>query len=776
MLGKKEAAIVLEEMGRAIPEAQWIRPAGRGAGARDACRMALFGLEVHLEARPEPARVQLTACDRYRLYVNGRPVVAGPLKGDQWNRYVETVDLSPYLKYGKNTLVAQVVSYALGETHSAEAAPYAIYTAPEGLRFLLEGRLGVSDVSTRTAPWRAVEIRAFHLDNTGTELAGTTEAVDLSCFPPYWRRQVTAWPRAEACGDCRLDAYGQLAPQQLKARPIPLLYETPRTFARDMPAPEGHTPLAWDAGGWALIPPHSRRTAVLDAGEVTTGYLELPMEDGLGAKVTLTYAERYVPRDPATPAGGMLRDDPTGVLVGQHDEVRCSGREDLWENFWLRAFRFVQIEVQTGDAALRLRRPTYRETGYPIREVARLELQAGWQRQLWDIAVRTLRRCTHETLEDCPYYEQLQYILDTRLQLQYHYALSGDTRLARKALWDYHCSQLPDGMLQSRYPSTCRQVIPAFSLHWIFMLEDYYVQTGDGDLARFYGPTADAVLAYFDRHVGELGLVEQLGYWDFCDWQEAWDAQAGVPTAALTGPSATHNLTYALALQAAARLAREAGRAGLAQEYEARGQAVCQAVRQHCFAPERGLLREGVDGREVTQHAQALAVLTGCLTGETARTALEKTLHEDDILSCSFPWQYTLFRALEAAGLYACTQERWQPYRDMLALHLTTLPERPGDTRSDCHAWSALPLYEFVRMHLGVSPGAPGWAEARIQPWPLGQTACSGVAPTAKGPIQVSWKVEGRNMTVEGAAPMPVTVILPDGRRQRFPAGHFHLA
>lgn len=212
MLGKKEAAIVLEEMGRAIPEAQWIRPAGRGAGARDACRMALFGLEVHLEARPEPARVQLTACDRYRLYVNGRPVVAGPLKGDQWNRYVETVDLSPYLKYGKNTLVAQVVSYALGETHSAEAAPYAIYTAPEGLRFLLEGRLGVSDVSTRTAPWRAVEIRAFHLDNTGTELAWTP----MGSWPPSSSR-----PGPSPCSTRRRAPLRGTCPRPRAIRPSP---------------------------------------------------------------------------------------------------------------------------------------------------------------------------------------------------------------------------------------------------------------------------------------------------------------------------------------------------------------------------------------------------------------------------------------------------------------------------------------------------------------------------------------------------------------------------
>ena len=88
-------------------------------------------------------------------------------------------------------------------------------------------------------------------------------------------------------------------------------------------------------------------------------------------------------------------------------------------------------------------------------------------------------------------YEQLQYTMDTRLEMLFTYAVGGDTRMARRTLWDFHCSQLPDGILQSRYPSQYPQVIPVFSLHWIFMLEDYYTQTGDAALIsstpRYHG-------------------------------------------------------------------------------------------------------------------------------------------------------------------------------------------------------------------------------------------------------------------------------------------------
>ena len=75
----------------------------------------------------------------------------------------------------------------------------------------------------------------------------------------------------------------------------------------------------------------------------------------------------------------------------------------------------------------------------------------------------------HETHEDCPYYEQLQYIMDTRLQILFTYAVSGDTRMAQRVLWDFHCSQLPNGLLQSLYPCAGRRSSPPFSFHWIFL-------------------------------------------------------------------------------------------------------------------------------------------------------------------------------------------------------------------------------------------------------------------------------------------------------------------
>lgn len=70
-------------------------------------RFAYFRCE---HALPEKAHltVCLTAVSRYRLWVNEQPVLSGPCKGDLNRQYYETVELTPYLRAGKNVFAGPV--------------------------------------------------------------------------------------------------------------------------------------------------------------------------------------------------------------------------------------------------------------------------------------------------------------------------------------------------------------------------------------------------------------------------------------------------------------------------------------------------------------------------------------------------------------------------------------------------------------------------------------------------------------------------------------------
>jgi hypothetical protein len=133
---------------------------------------------------------------------------------------------------------------------------------------------------------------------------------------------------------------------------------------------------------------------------------------------------------------------------------------------------------------------------------------------------------------------------------------------------------------------------------------------------------------------------------------------------------------------------------------------------------------------------------------------------------------YPLCRALEKAGLYELTHTLWEPYFKAIDYHMTTLPETPEPTRSDCHAWSSLPLYEFTRCWLGVQSAAPGWKAITIAPLPCDLHELSGTLPTPQGDIFVTWKIVDGIYHLSARTPaVPVTVRLPDGREAFFPEG-----
>lgn len=147
--------------------------------------------------------------------------------------------------------------------------------------------------------------------------------------------------------------------------------------------------------------------------------------------------------------------------------------------------------------------PVFRKTGYPPEVISQVRSSEPWVHEVWNMCVRTLENCMMETYMDCPYYEQMQFPMDTRLQALFTYMVSGDTRLARKALEDYHCSTIPEGLTHGKYPSAYPQIISTFSLHYIYMLREYFRQTGELREVRKYFPDMDRILDYYDRKIGE---------------------------------------------------------------------------------------------------------------------------------------------------------------------------------------------------------------------------------------------------------------------------------
>ena len=725
------------------------------------------------------AVLNISAVSRYRLYINGVSVLAGPCKGDRWRQYFETLNIAKYLKAGKNIIAVKVVAYPPVEAQELgndEQGPFFSWNFSAGPCLVVGGaieRQGHESISLNTGETEWYVKRDRAIGWVAQKLSfwmGVMEKVQAELLPPGWCTEAMdkgEWSPAEARWPTLYNPWGEIYPFPLRRRPIPLLEEAQIEFKREMPCRlSAFETISFDSNGTVEIAPHTRAQAELDVGYLTTAYLLTQMKGGKAAKITFKYAESYaLEGDNGTLKKGRRDDSENYCFIGHEDVFYADGREVSYEPFWFRTFRFLRLEIETGAEPLLLHLPRLMETGYPLPVHTTFSSSDKSLEAVWDLSVRTLRRCMHETYEDCPYYEQMQYTFDTRLQILFTYALGGDTRLALRAIEDYHASMLPEGILQSRYPTQLPQVIPMFSLQWIFMLEDYYEQTADATVPRRYRPTVDAVLDWHERYTGPIGLIEYMDYWQQLDWVEEWDDTAGVPHAAFTGPSAAHNLIYAYAMQAAARLNRITGREGCAADYEARARRILELVEETCFDKEAGIYREGPQVAEYSQHTQVFAVLTGLAQGRKAEDILMAALEREDMRKCSFPMMFSLIRALEKIGRYELTARFFDTIKGFADLGATTIPETPFSPRSECHAWGAFPLYEFPRALLGVKPGAIGWKEILIEPHFICAKSCKGSVYTPKGMVEVAWEKRDGQVHLSGQAPQGVKSILrlPDG-------------
>ena len=226
----------------------------------------------------------------------------------------------------------------------------------------------------------------------------------------------------------------------------------------------------------------AKASVLLDAGTLTTAYPEIILSEGTDARLRLTYAEALVDQQGKK---GNRNETQGRHILGVFDEFIADGGKNrsfiplIW-----RTWRYLQIDVTTGDQPLEVEKLRVWFTAYPFRVEARFASSDPELAKIWEIGWRTARLCAHETYMDTPYWERLQYVGDTRIQALVSYVVSGDDRLARQAIDAIDSSRIPDGITASRYPSQLPQFIPTFSLLWVGMVHDFFTYRDDAEFVR----------------------------------------------------------------------------------------------------------------------------------------------------------------------------------------------------------------------------------------------------------------------------------------------------
>jgi len=726
------------------PPASWVAPAGVPGDS-----FTVFHARRTFDLPAIPARflVHVSADNRYRLYVNGVQVSSGPQRSDVTHWRYETLDLAPHLRAGRNVIAALVWNWGA-------ARPVAQHSHRTG--FLLQGNSPAEAARVNTgAGWKLLRDLAYApiIITTATlgdyYAAAPGDSIDGSRYPWGWERPDyvdDAWSAGAIVGRVKRRAmapgdYGEVSGWQLEPRSIPPMEEKEQRLARVRRATGVATDGAFLRGsGDLVIPARTTVVLLLDQSHTTNAYPVFETSGGAGSAVRLTYAEALI--DSAGKKGN--RNEIEGRTVrGVHDVfLPDGGARRRFQTLYWRSFRYIQMQITTANAPLRVHDLHGLFTAYPFVERARFASDLQWLSDMWRMNWNGARIGAFETYMDTPYYEQLQYVGDTRVQGLISLYVSGDDRLLRQGIEHFDLSRIPEGLTASRYPSALTQIIPPFSLIYVAMVHDYFLHRDDPEFVRERLGGVRGILDWFGHHVDATGMLGPMPYWNYVDWTPRWDR--GVPPAADVGHSTTISLLYVYALQRAAELEEAIGSRAAGAEYRARAQAVRAAVRARVWDSVRGLFRDALDTSSYSQQTNVLAVLVDAVPIAAQRALMERVLADTTLTEVSYYFSFYLLEALRKAGLGERYIERLAPWQTMLRLGLTSTPENPEPTRSDTHAWAAHPNYGLLATVLGVRPSSPGFRTVRVSPALGPLRRAEGRVPHPLGDIDVQLVREGQ--------------------------------
>ena len=713
-----------------------------------------------LETVPATLFAQVSADNRFILYVNGERVADGPATSDLAHWRYRRVDIAPFLRRGTNDIAAVVWNFSM------PSGPMSQISARTGFYFKAEDE---TYASLNSGPAWRVRLDLGHKSASGMGqinkqfkglyyVASAPETIDAGSADWGWTtgplqpdgRWLAAIPAVDA---------GQAPPWNLTSDPLPGMkyhqVDSGKVVRTDLAALRDFPSRA------VTIPAQSHVKLLIDRGDMVAAYPVLSVADGKGATIKVTYAEALYD---ANSKKGVRDEVGDRVIKGIFDTLTADGEARAFAPLRWRVWRFLELDVQTLDVPLTLQGLATYETGYPFQQRASFASNDAALNKIWEIGWRTAVVDAHETYMDSAYWEQLQYVGDTRLQMLISYAVSGDDRLAVNAIDTIGWSDRNDGLTDGAYPSRGRNVIAPFSLIWIGMLDDYYQRQPDTAVVARNLPRARRILAWYAKYLHPSHLLGKNPTWNFIDWVGQSSGQRDVfPSFDANGESCLTTFFYLGALQQMARLEQALGDQQAGMEDAAQAKDILTALRSKCWSSERGMYADDPSLTKFSQHSNALAILYNVATPSEAGGILSRITSGNGIaapngvIPVSYYFAWYLARASLHAGhgeLYPGMLKTW---RDLLALNFSTWPEEYGDTRSDTHAWSAHPTADLLEIVAGVVPASPGYASARIAPHLGALTMLDAKVETPAGTVSVSYRITGGKLlaTIEKPASLP---------------------
>ena len=694
-----------------LDSASWIWSEGTG--------IARVFRNVFTNSAAATASVDVSADTHYVLKFDGRIVGRGPDLSvpDDWACRTYELPVSP----GRHEIESVV--------YHGGSMPYGMPSYRAG--FFLKGYGDFDAVlSTGKSQWRAADIKNVSYGGK----SGGAFGVGLPNIVRGSSPELTELPE---------DAFGPVVVvREGLDEPSPYYHELPgwrltkpklpRQTSRVFHAPGVRFPIS--------VPANGRREIVVALGDYYCAYPILSMSGGRGAVARLGWSESkrrldngQAYEDTFLPAGGASRFTTS--------RYRCG--------------TVCRLCVETKDDPVEVLSLDFEESFYPLDLVGHFSCNDDTIDSVVRLCRRGLQMCAHEGVYDCPFYEQLVYIGDTRIQFLAQNAVSSDDCLQKRVLELFARSAGPDGIMPMNYPCTgpCSRSA-TYTLIYPLELKDFMMWHDDFAWLLRQLPALAATMEGIASFENADGLLENLPGWCFVDWAEWTPGGAHLGAGPEAGRlSCIENLLYVLALEAAGQVADAVGRSDLAAVYAARRQRVVDGVVSAFWSEETGAFADDCAHNRYSEHAQSLAIAAGVLDADRRARCLSFLVGAHGLTRTSVYFSHYLFDAYGLAGRSDLILKRLDLWRDYVRKGYSTPLEMPEPSRSDCHGWGAHPLYHLATHVAGIRPDAPGFSRVRVAPQPAGLHNIDCRVPHPRGFVDVM--LDFADDSVQGFVSLP---------------------
>lgn len=728
--------------------------------------MILFRNTFRLGSVPEKFIVHLSGDNRYRLYVNETEVCYGPQLGDIRHWRYETLDLAPFLKEGNNIIAAQVMNWGVDRSYGIISFKTA---------FLLQGN-SEKEYFLNTgynSNWKVFRNPGIYEKTvhwmTGKDIVGgfyaanPTDSIVAESYPWGWETSGyndSDWLSPEVVFSKPKTDAGAGHGWILQPRTTKIQNNKKENLSRIARTDIDNIDQDFKFGKERLmIPANSARHVLIDQGYVTLGYPKLKLSGGQNAEIRIKYSEALY--DKNNKKGNRNVIDGKTVKGISDVYIMDGGEARVFQPIWFRAFRFIQVDIMTGNE------PLYIDDYYNVFSASDFPVLASFKTpdpsfdKVWNICWHTMKICAQDNLMSDAYYEQMQYVGDLRPHLKGWTSLTGDLTYFRSAMEQFNNSRLPDGNITSCYPLKATFVHPTYSLIWIDMIHDLMMLEGNREFIGQYTGEIQEVFDYYESIINENGLVGKSNYHMFIDW---YLPKGGNSRVNANGNSAILTLNYSYTLHNAAKIMNWLGYREKAEFYESQAVKYAEITRKLCYDPHREIYADDPAKTFYDQRATILAVLCGAHNEKESKRLMNKILNEGTPFDskANLFYYFYLFEAMEKAGV-GDFSDVLKPWKDIVAMGMSGTPEKriEQDPRSEIHPWTAHPVHYYFSVVAGIRPVSPGFEKVEIKPNPGELESIDATLPTILGDINVRLRFsQGKNCSGE--------ILLPGNMKGEF--------